>query len=267
MKTKLTSLVALSAGLLVSAQAQVMVAGWDFSGYAIESAGYSSIDNISLTGQMDANFSQNLPQFVNAAPFGTVFYDGSFGSTAFELSTGSPDLVVNNNLGTLGGTGGIGASGNINTLFAQGQPNNNAQAIGLTTNGAITFAINMTTFGLGSAGEAWSLAFATQNIGDSNNSSSIAWDYSLNGSDFTSTGFSTAITNNATAGSVDLSSINALDGQSVVYFRGTFSDVTGASYIDNFQVFATAVPEPSSFAALAGVLALGFAAVRRRRQA
>ncbi len=246
-----------------------MVAGWDFSGYAIEAAGFSSIDNVNLTGQMNANFTQSQPNFVNAAPFGTVYYDGSFGSTAFDLVRGgSPDVILNNNLGTLGGNGTIGASGSINTLvLGQGQPNNNAQALGLTTNGAITFAINMTTFGLGSAGEGWSLAFATQNVGDSNNSSSIAWDYSLNGSDFTSTGFNTAITNNAAAGSVDLSSITALDGQSIVYFRGTFSDVTGASYIDNFQVNATAVPEPSAFAAIFGVLALGFAAVRRRRQA
>jgi len=150
----------------------------------------------------------------------------------------------------------------------EGQQFGNRNALGLAANGSVTFAVNMSGFYAGPAGEAWSLAFATQNASDPNNSSSIAWDYSLNGSDFTSTGFNTAITDNAAAASIDLSSITALDGQSVVYFRGTFSGIDGGvSYIDNFQVNATAVPEPSAFAAIFGVLALGFAAMRRRRQA
>ena len=266
MKSKLTSLVALSTGLLVSAQAQVMVAGWDFSGYE-PAAGFSTLDGANLTGQVNANFTQSQPNFVNAAPFGTVFYDGSFGSTAFDLL--AKEVEIGGDLGILGGNGTIGSSGSINTLKAQGQnPNSFGAALGLTTNGSVTFSIDMSTFGLGSAGEAWSLAFATQNASDPNNSSSISWDYSLNGADFTSTGFTTSVTNNAAAQSIDLSSITALDSQSVVYFRGNFSGIDGGrTAIDNFQVNATAVPEPSAFAAIAGVLALGFAAVRRRRQA
>jgi hypothetical protein len=243
MKSKLTSLVALSAGLLVSAQGQSMVAGWEFSQYA-NAGGFSTTDGATLTGQVNANFSarssDNLGVAAHNNGFGVAYYDGNFGSTAFVL--GTPEIEVGGDLGILGGIGTIGSGGEIDTLVAQGPQFGNPNALGLNTNGAVTFAVNMSGFYAGPAGEAWSLAFATQNASDPDNSSSIAWDYSLNGSDFISTGFNTAITNNAAAGSVDLSSISALDGQSVVYFRGTFSGIDGGvSYIDNFQVNATPV--------------------------
>lgn len=238
MKHKIKSLFALSAGLMACAHAQTNVAGWDFSPYAVTvNPGFSSIDAETLTGVINANFTQGLPEFVEAQPFGTLYYDGSFGSTAFDLNT--KEIEPNNDLGTLGGNGEIGASGNINTLTAQGQEYGFGNALGLTTNGAITIAIDLTGFELGSSAESWSLAFATQNNSDSDNSSSIAWDYSLDGSEFVSTGITTAITQNAAAQSVDLSGIEALDGQTEVFFRGTFSGVDdGVSYIDNLQVNA-----------------------------
>jgi hypothetical protein len=50
---------------------------------------------------------------------------------------------------------------------------------------------------------------------------------------------------------------------------GIYTDVRAAgtlSGVDNFRIYdAAAVPEPSSFAALAGLVGLGFAATRRRR--
>jgi len=45
------------------------------------------------------------------------------------------------------------------------------------------------------------------------------------------------------------------------------NDLTGGASFDNFQIAGTAVPEPSAFAAIAGVLALGLAASRRRKSA
>jgi hypothetical protein len=58
---------------------------------------------------------------------------------------------------------------------------------------------------------------------------------------------------------VDLS---AFDGNGSALYQ--FTTLSGASY-DNFAITGTAVPEPSAFAAIAGVLAIGFAALRRRR--
>lgn len=60
----------------------------------------------------------------------------------------------------------------------------------------------------------------------------------------------------------------ALTASDVVEFRFLgYAASTGASIrYDNVSVSAVAVPEPSAFAALAGMGALGFAALRRRRR-
>lgn len=61
---------------------------------------------------------------------------------------------------------------------------------------------------------------------------------------------------------VDISGLAGLSNAQVGF---SYSDFTGTdnAYMDNIQV--TAVPEPSTYAALLGVVALAFAAVRRRR--
>jgi hypothetical protein len=75
--------------------------------------------------------------------------------------------------------------------------------------------------------------------------------------------------------SYDLSSASVILGQSTVYFRlidldtiaengGTVAS-TGTDRVDNFTV--TAIPEPSTYAMVAGLAGLGFAILRRRRAA
>ncbi|NBB79669.1 MAG: hypothetical protein GVY36_09525 [Verrucomicrobia bacterium] len=239
--TLITSAVALTGA---SAQNQEMIAGWDFSQYA-NAAGFSTLDNEELIGEVNANFSQSVASFNGAAALGTLYYDGQFGSTAFDLL--AKEVEIGGDLGTLGGGGAIGSSGQRNTLFAQGQANNGANAFGLTTNGSITFVIDMSTFESGSTGEGWSLAFAVVNGSDPDDSSSVAWSYSLDGENFTSTGVTTAITDNAAAETVDLSGITALDGQSQIYIKGDFSGIDGGvTNLDNFQVFATPIPDEIS---------------------
>ncbi|MDP4879242.1 MAG: PEP-CTERM sorting domain-containing protein [Opitutales bacterium] len=56
--------------------------------------------------------------------------------------------------------------------------------------------------------------------------------------------------------------LSTFDGNAAALYQ--FNTVSGARY-DNFAITGTAVPEPSTFAAIAGVLALGFTATRRRR--
>lgn len=278
MKNKFTSIITLSAGLIIGAQAQatpVMVAGWDFSPFAFDQ--FSSVDGTTLQGFLPANFTARpsdglgLPNFTGAPAFGTLFYDGTNGSTAFDLNASGILPSGDGELGLLGGTGSIGASGNLNTLFAQGQQFANPKALGLTVNGSITYAIDMTTFPLGSVGEDWSLRFAHMykpGPGDTSTSATIAWDYSLNGTDFVSTGETTVLTSAAVAAVVDLSSIGALDGVTQAYFRGNYTGIgTGVAYVDNAQVFAVAVPEPSVYAAILGVFGLGLVMLRRRRKA
>ncbi len=65
---------------------------------------------------------------------------------------------------------------------------------------------------------------------------------------------------------VDFSSATALNNQSFVAIRfDDFDRDTGNNSMRIDNVMVTAVPEPSAFAALAGVIALGLVALRRRR--
>lgn len=50
-------------------------------------------------------------------------------------------------------------------------------------------------------------------------------------------------------------------------YLGTYSSAGSSAYYDNVSYTTTAVPEPSTYAALAGVIALGFVGWRRRRSA
>jgi hypothetical protein len=62
---------------------------------------------------------------------------------------------------------------------------------------------------------------------------------------------------------VETVDLSAFGGNATALYQ--FTTLSGASY-DNFAITGTGViPEPSTFAAIAGVLALGFAALRRRR--
>jgi hypothetical protein len=68
---------------------------------------------------------------------------------------------------------------------------------------------------------------------------------------------------------VDLSSVSGLSNISNAQIRLTFDGGTitasaGNNRLDNFQFTATAVPEPATYAAIFGALALGLAMVRRR---
>ncbi|MFT3828397.1 MAG: PEP-CTERM sorting domain-containing protein [Opitutaceae bacterium] len=69
-----------------------------------------------------------------------------------------------------------------------------------------------------------------------------------------------------TAVSVDAPAI--LDDQDVVQFRILTTNAVGTDEwvgVDNIVISAAAIPEPSTYAALVGVAALGYAAWRRRR--
>jgi hypothetical protein len=72
------------------------------------------------------------------------------------------------------------------------------------------------------------------------------------------------LTGTGTAYNVDLSALNGLSNATFTMAFSNFS-VAENVVLDNFQFTATPVPEPSTYAAIFGVIALAFAAVRRRR--
>jgi len=77
--------------------------------------------------------------------------------------------------------------------------------------------------------------------------------------------------------SFDFSGITALDNQSAVYFRlrdldmisanGSTVAAGGTDRVDNFTVSAIAIPEPSTYALLAGVATLAVVVMRRKARA
>ena len=92
--------VALSLAVAIPAQAE-MVAGWDFSQYL--GAGILSIDGVTFTDTLDANYSHRVPAEATnsgiagvgpqAAAFGTMYIDGQFGSTAVAGGSGTEQFL------------------------------------------------------------------------------------------------------------------------------------------------------------------------------
>lgn len=269
MKTKLTIIAACTAGLFASAQAQELVAGWDFSQFS--NTGFASTDGATVTGQANANWVRNAPGSLVAAPgfntapnYGVIHYDGTFGSSAFDLNAqlynGGEDAGTFNTPG-----GSLGSSGEIGSLTGQGQNFGNAQAMSLGSNRegqSIVIAMDVSSYDSFTAGSDWNLTYAARTNDTIDGASNIGWEYSLDGSNYTFLE-NDALTSSLTGFSVDLSAAGATDQ---LFVRGTFSGIdNNALYVDNVMV--NAVPEPSAFAAIFGVMALGFAAVRRRRRA
>ncbi|MBC8010730.1 MAG: hypothetical protein H7067_11620 [Burkholderiales bacterium] len=108
----------------------------------------------------------------------------------------------------------------------------------------------------------------------SNNASStvtVNWLYATSaGGEKIATGLSTLVGGTTYArSSVDFSSVAGMDGVDDLYIvaRVTESADNASLFLDNVAIYgtATAIPEPSSFAALAGIMGLGLATQRRRR--
>lgn len=230
--------------------------GWDFSNYFQD--GFTSTDGASITGSVNANYFNGAADFNGASSFGTLFYDGSFGTLNGAVATSEPINPRGSFDTIVGNQGYLGTSGSLAILNSQGQQFTNAKGLGITTDGSIAFDIN-----LGGATDFTSLDYAGFNSTDSG--TSLAWEYSTdNGSSFTSLETDT-ITTGPTEFSVDLSSIT---GASDVVLRANLTglDEGGSFIIDNVTVGGTVVPEPSTYAAIAGLIALGFTAYYRRKK-
>jgi hypothetical protein len=139
-----------------------------------------------------------------------------------------------------------------------------AFGINTTDTALFTFELNLGSNFLDStSGDSFSFAAIAQG---NSSGATLSWEFSTNGGGSWSniTGFSQTLGNAYAVYSTD-----ALDGLTGdVLIRGTYaggSTGAGDSFgLDNVQFNGTAVPEPSSFAAILGAVALGLAASRRR---
>lgn len=129
-----------------------------------------------------------------------------------------------------------------------------------------------------------SIAVSWDQIGSSTGPRDFSLLYSANGSEFSvfasytvaATPAWSSTTPQLTSYSYNLSSISSLSSISGVYFRlmvassnginGSAITASGTSRIDNFTITGTPIPEPSTYAAIFGAVALAGVAIRRRWQ-
>jgi hypothetical protein len=201
----------------------------------------------------------------SAATSGT--YDGS---TTLAVTVGSGSLAFS-------GTTGITVFGGTVTNLLQPDPDGTGRGVALAIQGGTDLVNNgaSLTFTLDLTGrEDLGMSFAAQRTSTGFNSTVV--DFSVDGGDnWTNFGSiplfegSMGTTSEVAAAirNVDFSSINnSIAGVAEVRIRLTLdgsTSNTGNNRFDN--VTFTAVPEPSTYAALAGLLALGLVIARRRR--
>lgn len=243
------------------------IGGWDFNGNTGASslvfnarynqqyspyftAGTGGSPGSAIYGQLNFN--------ANGADFGTARSISSSNAANYDLLSGDGLLVSNNSLGDV-----VSGTGRSVLLSSTTALNNNKAVFTLST---LTTANTFTGI---------NVAYSARNQGLAGNDAAIAWSYSFDGLAWNSiAGSSDTIAPSGAAFNAftaDFSSVTAIEGLSTIYIGLDYSETAaGASvFLDNVAFYGTAaaIPEPSSFAALAGFAALGLVAARRRRSA
>ena len=254
-KTILTSASLLA--ILASSASASLVAGWDFSQFTGDGG-----DDIDFTFAGNTALNANYSDLDTDATPGFGAGAAAFGKATWaNPSTFSGYDVINNLGGFSSGQGLAGVSDVVGSFdlgpgsIADGQIADSAFGMFNLAGDAsvITFALTPgTLYGdwavqLGGItnGGAGTVTLTTSNDGVTFGGPSTV--FNLNAAD--------------TLYSFDLSALGADDS---VFVNMVFSSNANA-IIDNLAFTGTAVPEPSSFAAIIGLMALGFTAVRRRK--
>ncbi len=271
MNTKYIIAAVVGLSSLSSVNAQTLIAGWDFSEQEVQDAVY--VGGVPV-GTIGANFTDTTPNGTGAAARGMLYFDGTQGSSLWdgEISSGQVAAFV--------GTASINTT--INTTRRTTLAPANAPVFGVNFDsnlGGLALGFNPVVgsrdtlvIGLNTTGYETVIMSFAQAI-DSGTSATISWSYKIGaGGSLVSTGVSTTFNSTTfSTSTVNLSAITAVNNVNNLFLVGTFTaDTLGAGLagFDNIQVTGVAaIPEPSSYAALAGVAALGLVAARRRRSA
>lgn len=262
MKNKLLVLSGLLAAVS-GASAQGLVAGWDFAdvpnlvgtnvnGYASEKGNFNN--GYAVTGSISTTLTQGTQTFFAAngsAAINPQFNDG-FNTTTSDLfgggETGQQSLNFVNTGGAFDVVFNFTSSTDVVVNFDW-----------LTeTTGAFTDIMNVSYSTDGVNFSSYTKAGSTAAGGFGLTGSTAAWGQSTG-----SSGGASSFLFGQTDQVIDLSSeLNPIQAVRFEFVNLGASERVG---LDNVHIAGTAVPEPSAFAAIAGVLALGFVAMRRRK--
>jgi hypothetical protein len=263
-KRMMIASLALSALVAGSAQAAT-IAGWDFSQY-ISGGGYLSIDALTLTNTLDANYSNLDPTF-NLGPdsgvFGTMYINGQFGSTEVT-PTGNQDEAfrpiansLTSNL-TAPVTGpGTNPFDSLNELIIEGQQF--AEFASMAVFGAVSVVFEADLTSVPEQGQNWIFSFGAK-TGVPGAATSALVEFSLDGINYVGLG-SVNLNNTDTPYSIALTTAE-LDR---AFVRMSFAGGETQPLLDNVAIQASlTVPEPATAVLLLTGLA-GLARIGRRR--
>lgn len=234
------SLVAIAAFVAAPTQA-TMVAGWDFSQYLGDGA--LIVDGANLTNTLSANYSNLDPTFgagAESAPFGTLYFDGSFGSSNI-VPTGVGNEAFLPTAGSL--LSNIDAPGTIpfdslTVLTDEGQVFANLQGMTALGIASVVFRADLNSQPLN--GSDWTLSFGGKTF---EGTSAVGIEFSIDGVSYAPFG-SVNLDTNDKPFSVNLGS--ALSHEAFV--RLIFDPANGQPILDNLAIGGTlsAIPEPGT---------------------
>lgn len=268
----------LASVVAISANAQGIVAGWDFAdvanlgqttdGYAAERTsfnnGITTSGSIILDGTLGStNGTQVTGVFDTADEVG--FAANGYQATAPSAGDGFDTTTTNNFTGTPFGQQSLnfvsGTDGTFELVIEFTSAYNVVANFDILVD-STAGTTDMLDVSYSADGSSWS-SYEPANGKYTFLPSTDAWQES----DGTAGGFLGLLNAGQADMSIDLSGETALEADAIQYLRFEFTGLGNAERvgIDNIHVTGIAIPEPSAFAAIAGVLALGFVAIRRRK--